>query len=326
MTLSRRELLRAAAIGAAVAMRPSLVPAASRATVFVVKDVDRAHAVAACFEAAAFSACEGREVAVKANFNSADAFPASTHPDTLRALLGELKARKAAGLTLGERSGMGETRRVLTSTGAADVLHAAGARMVVLDEVDRDGWREFRGGHWSQGLYAARLFAEAPCAVQTMCCKTHRFGGHVTLSLKNTVGVVAKRVPGIGHDYMRELHGSQHQRAMIAEANLAWRPALNVMDCLEAFVDGGPEEGTRAVPGLFLASTDRCALDAAAIALLRLHGMQGTAASGRIGSTAQLKRALELGIGVPPTAVSVVPVTVAARDAATRIAEQLARG
>jgi uncharacterized protein (DUF362 family) len=159
-----------------------------------------------------------------------------------------------------------------------------------------------------------------------MCCKTHRFGGHVTLSLKNSVGMIAKRLPGDGHDYMQDLHRSPHQRAMIAEANLAWRPALNVMDCLEAFVDGGPEEGTRAVPGLFLASTDRCALDAAAIALLRLHGMQGTAASGRIGSTAQLKRALELGIGVPPTAVSVVPVTVAARDAATRIAKQLARG
>src|SRR3989454_8635132 len=142
-----------------------------------------------------------------------------------------------------------------------------------------------------------------------MCCKTHRFGGHVTLSLKNSVGLVAKRVPGDAHDYMQDLHRSPHQRAMIAEANLTWRPALNVMDALEAFVDGGPEAGTRAAPGVFLASDDRCALDAAAIALLRQHGMKGPAARGPIGRTAQLARALEVGLGAAPRAVTVVPVT-----------------
>ncbi len=49
---------------------------------------------------------------------------------------------------------------------------------------------------------------------------------------------------------------------MIAEANLAWPPDANVMDCLEAFVDGGPEQGQRAAPGVFVASADRCALEA----------------------------------------------------------------
>ena len=113
---------------------------------------------------------------------------------------------------------------------------------------------------------------------------------------------------------------------MIAEANLAWRPAANVMDCLEAFTDGGPERGTRVAPGVFLASDDRCALDAAAIALLRLHGMRGPAASGPIGGTAQLARAIALGIGAPPTAVEVVPVDTRARDVAKRIGDALAAG
>lgn len=113
---------------------------------------------------------------------------------------------------------------------------------------------------------------------------------------------------------------------MIAEANLAWRPALGVMDCLEAFVDGGPEAGTRAAPGVFLASDDRCALDAAAIALLRLHGMKGPSATGPIGGTDQLARALALGLGAPPARVEVVAVTPAARDVTTRIADLLARG
>ena len=82
----------------------------ARSRVVVVKQGDRAKAVAACFEAFAFRACDGRDVAVKANFNSADPFPASTHPATLGALLSELKRRGAQGLTLGERSGMGDTR------------------------------------------------------------------------------------------------------------------------------------------------------------------------------------------------------------------------
>src|SRR5262249_27367954 len=119
---------------------------------------------------------------------------------------------------------------------------------------------------------------------------------------------------------------SSAQRAMIAEANLAWRPALNVMDCLEAFVSGGPEQGERAAPGVFLASDDRCALDAAAIALLRLHGMKGPAAQGPIGKTEQLARALELGIGVAPEPVDVVAVDPPARDVALRLRDALAQG
>src|SRR5437867_11945870 len=225
--LSRRQILKAAAATAAVMATPlSAWPAPERGRVVVAREADRARAVAACLDALEFRACEGRGVAVKANFNSEDAFPASTHPDTLAALVATLKARRAGALTVAERSGMGDTRRVLERTGAADVAKKAGARVIVLDDVGRPAWETFRAEHWPHGLHAARLFAEAPCAVQTMCCKTHRFGGHVTLSLKNSVGLVAKRVPGDAHDYMQDLHRSPHQRAMIAEANLTWRPAL----------------------------------------------------------------------------------------------------
>ncbi len=325
MRLSRRALLEGAAAATALAALPRPVAAAS-ARVFVVRAPDRGRAVAACFDAAEFTACRGRDVALKANFNSADPFPASTHPDTLRAMVRTLALRGASSVVLAERSGMGVTREVLKKTGAADLLKAAGARAIVLDEVGRAAWTGFRGQHWPNGFHAARLFTEAECAVQTMCCKTHRFGGHVTLSLKNTIGLVAKQVPGSRHDYMRDLHDSPDQRAMIAEANLAWRPALNVMDCTEVFVDGGPERGRHALPGVFLASDDRCALDAAAIALLRLHGMTGPAATGPIAQTDQLRRALELGLGAPPTRITVVPVEPEAREMAGRIGELLAAG
>ena len=326
-SVTRRRLLQGAAAVAALTARPlSAWAAPDRARVVVARESDRAKAVAACLEALEFRACEGRDVALKANFNSADAFPASTHPDTLAALATALKARRAGGITLAERSGMGDTRQVLARTGASEVAQRAGVRVVVLDDVGRPAWEAFRAEHWPSGLHAARLFTEAPCAVQTMCCKTHRFGGHVTLSLKNSVGLIAKRLPGDGHDYMQDLHRSPHQRAMIAEANLTWRPALSVMDALEAFVDGGPEAGTRAAPGVFLASDDRCALDAAAIALLRQHGMKGPAASGPLARTDQLARALELGLGAPPNRVEVVPASPAAAEVAQRLSAVLAEG
>ena len=324
--LSRRALLSGAAAAALVPRRLAAPPAPARARVVVAAESDRARAIAACLGALDFEACAGRDVAVKANYNSADPFPASTHPETLAALLRELRARRAQRFTLAERSGMGDTRRVLERTGAAAVVTAAGGGVVVLDEVERGGWRPFTAEHWPNGLWASRAFTDGACAVQTMCCKTHRFGGHVTLALKNSVGLLAKRVPDAGHDFMRDLHGSPHQRAMIAEANLAWRPGVSIMDCLEAFVDGGPESGTRVAPGVFLASTDRCALDAAAIALLRLHGMRGPAAQGPIGRTDQLARALALGVGAPPERVEVVAVGSGAREIARRVADELARG
>src|SRR5262249_40073069 len=139
--LSRRQLLQGAAATATMLATPlSAWPAPERGRVVVARETDRAKAVAACLEALEFNACRGRGVAVKANFNSADAFPASTHPETLAGLFGALRARRADVITLAERSGMGETRSVLQGTGAMDVASRAGVRVVVLDEVGRPAW------------------------------------------------------------------------------------------------------------------------------------------------------------------------------------------
>lgn len=173
--MSRREVLAMSAAATAVAAVPARLiawAAPARGRVVVASGPDRARAVGACLETFDFRGCDGRHVAVKANFNSDDAFPASTHPDTLAALLGALRARKAAHLTLAER----------------------------------------------------------------------------------------------------------------------------------------------------------CALDAAAIALLRLHGMRGPAARGSIARTDQLARALALGLGAPPERVDVVAADPGARDTTRRLADALAEG
>jgi uncharacterized protein (DUF362 family) len=152
--------------------------------------------------------------------------------------------------------------------------------------------------HWVQGFAVARPVLEADGVVQACCLKTHRFGGHFTLSLKNSVGLVAKRVPGEGHDYMRELHTSRHQRKMIAEINVAYQPDLIVLDGVEAFTTGGPARGNRVDARVMLAGIDRIALDAVGVAILRYLGTTRAVSKGTIFEQAQIARAVELGLGV----------------------------
>lgn len=145
------------------------------------------------------------------------------------------------------------------------------------------------------------MFLEADKIVQTCCLKTHRFGGHFTLSLKNSVGLVAKKVPGGMYDYMWELHGSPFQRQMIAEINNHYKPDIVVMDGIKAFVTGGPEKGKEVEPNLLLASTDRVALDAVGVAVLKMFGAKGKIGEAGVFDQEQLKRAAELGFGVRST-------------------------
>jgi uncharacterized protein (DUF362 family) len=171
---------------------------------------------------------------------------------------------------------------------------------VVLDELRADDWEliEPSGSHWQQGFALPRMVRNAGGIVQTCCLKTHRYGGHFTLSLKNSVGLAAKYIPGNAHDFMRELHSSSHQRQMIAEINAAYRPELIVLDGVEAFVKGGPDQGQRVDAGVVLAATDRVALDAVGVALLRHFGTTPEVSRGAIFEQEQIARAVQLGLGV----------------------------
>ena len=81
---------------------------------------------------------------------------------------------------------------------------------------------------------------------------------------------------------MGELHGSRYQRQMIAEINRAYEPVFVIMDAIEGFSKGGPDTGTFISPGLLLAGSDRVALDAAGVALLRIYGATEAVSKGRI--------------------------------------------
>lgn len=288
------------------AVRPSAARVVARqdardtAQIAFVKTEDRAAGVNAALDLLEINPVKGKRLFVKPNFNSAHAAPGSTHEDTLRALIERLQAMGADAIAVGDRSGMGDTRQVMEAKGVLRMADALGFETVVLDDLTDADWElmQFPGSHWANGFPVARPVLEADGVVQTCCLKTHQYGGHFTLSLKNSVGIVAKYVPGERYNYMDELHYGGHQREKIAEINAAYAPDLVVLDGVEAFVNGGPHEGRRVNAGVVLAGTDRVALDAVGVALLRYFGTTDAVSQGPIFAQAQIAHAVALGLGV----------------------------
>lgn len=281
------------------------------AEVFLIKTTNRIGGLRVLLKQFNMGEFRGKRVALKANFNSADPFPASTHLDTLRVIVEEIKSAGASEIILAERSGMGRTREVLEALGVFDLAKELDFKVLVLDEIGRDGWVKIDadGTHWLRGFYIAKVFLEADKVVQTCCLKTHRFGGHFTISLKNSVGLIAKRVPGVNYDYMAELHTSPHQRLMIAEINRFYNVDLVVMDAMKAFVLGGPERGKIVEPNLLIASRDRVAVDAVGVAILRIYGTTENLLRGRIFDLDQIRRASEISVGVKsPSNIKIIPL------------------
>jgi uncharacterized protein (DUF362 family) len=275
-------------------------PPTFKSRVAFVKTDDRTAGVKKALGLLSLNQVKGKNMFLKPNFNSADAAPGSTHPDTLSALVMALQTLGADRLAVGDRSGMGDTRRVMEQKGIFRMADELAFETVLFDELAADDWlmQQMPGSHWQQGFAVPRPMLEADGVVQTCCLKTHRYGGHFTLSLKNSVGLAAKWVPGEGYNYMTELHNSSHQRRMIAEINTAYQPDLVVLDGVEAFVEGGPAQGKKVQANLILAGNDRVAIDAVGVAVLRHFGTTPEVSQGPIFEQEQIARAVELGLGV----------------------------
>jgi len=294
--------------------------------IFIADAADRFAGVESVLGGFDLSVLAGSSVAVKANYNSADPFPASTHIETLDALCTAIADEKPEKITLAERSGGGETRDVLAQLGILALAKDRGFAITVLDEMERNGWLEIQapGLHWDRGFFMAAPFMRSDHVVQTCCLKTHRYGGHFTLSLKNAVGCIARRVQNLNYDFMNELHTSPHQRSMIAEINKFFRTDLIVLDATEGFASGGPDKGKLISPGVIIGGSDRVAIDAVGVALLRSFGTVPDVAEGRIFDQEQIARAVELGIGISSAkAIRLVPLDPKAEEITAKVQEQL---
>jgi len=297
-----------------------------KSKVVIIKTSDRVGAITAGMSHFDLTTFRGATVALKANYNSADPFPASTHPDTLRALAQGLKYAGAGPITLAERSGMGDTAGVLEKMGATEIAREQGVEVVVMDDLGSDGYVLYcpEDCQWKRGFMLARPFVEADRVVQTCCLKTHQYGGNFTMSLKNPVGAVAKYDPTDRYNFMSELHRSSKQRTLIPEISLVYRNHLIVMDAVKAFVTGGPHKGKEVEPGVMVVGTDPVAVDAVGVAILRMYGTTSEVSQGRVFEQEQIRRAAELGIGAKSAEeIELVPVGDGAGEFVDEIRRQL---
>jgi uncharacterized protein (DUF362 family) len=269
------------------------------------KTQDRNEGVKKVMELLEFPSMQGKHVVVKPNFNTADPPPASTHNDTLRQLITEIKDRGASDVTLAERSYQ-SFNQVISQKGIDTMSQELGFSILHLGSDDYTIYNR-NGLHWQNGFRLPNTISNAEYIVSTCCLKTHHTGV-ITMALKLGVGIL----PAL---HMSELHSSTRINSMIAEINLAYKPNLIVMDGVKTFIAGGPSSGTVSDGNVIVAGTDRIAIDAVGTAILKDLG--STRVSGKIFQLEQIERAVELGLGIKqPEQIEFV----------TRLTEILAQG
>ncbi|MGD8331859.1 MAG: DUF362 domain-containing protein [Acidobacteriota bacterium] len=296
--LDRRDFIKGAAAGIALLPHTGLGSLAfgapqQRSTVAVIHTDDRRDGVTRAFELLQPSGIAGKHVVIKPNFNTADPTPAGTHNDTLAQLVTELQERDARAVTLGESSGPPATDGVMEQKGIPDMAACMDFDVVNFEEIPDADWLPVNpaGTHWPEGFYLPRQVVDAEYLVSTCCLKTHGFGGVFTMSLKLSVGLTPKSL-------RRGMHRSPDMRRMIAELNQGYRPQLIVLDGVEAFTDGGPSSGELKTADVFIAGSDRVAVDAVGLAMLKHLGANEDIMSRPIFAQEQIARAVEVRLGV----------------------------
>ena len=266
---------------------------------------------------------KGKKVFLKPNFNTADPAPGSTHNDVLSTLIKEIKERDAISVTVGDRCGPGDTMKVMETKGIFDMAKDLGFNVINFDQMGEDDWVLINkaGSHWDGGFYMARPLVESEYTVTTGCIKTHGFGGHFTMSMKLSVGGVHRK------HMFPQMHNSPDMRKMIAEINLAYKPQLIVLDGVEVFTDGGPMDGTRKKANVIIAGTDRVAIDAVGLAVLKEQGSNSTIMGRKIFEQDQMKHAVEIGLGVSgPEEIVIVTNDQESKAYADKLADILMKG
>ncbi len=295
--IDRRGFLKGAAAGLVLlphtdleSLGTRLSPA--RTTVALIRTGDRAEGVTRAMALLNPTGMAGKRVVIKPNFNTADPAPAGTHNDTLSQLVRELQERDARDVTVGESS-FPPTARVMEEKGIPDLASDMGFGIVDFDVIPDSDWVHFQppGTHWPEGFHLPRHVVEAEYLVSTCCLKTHGSGGVFTMSMKLSVGLTPKPI-------RRGMHRSPDMRRMIAELNQGYQPQLIVMDGVDTFVDGGPTRGTLKAGNVVIAGTDRVAVDAVGIAVLKDLGSNDTIMGRPIFAQEQMARAVEVGLGV----------------------------
>jgi len=325
--MDRRDFLKQSAVGAAAFSllgRDGASAAENQSTkVALVRTRNRAEGVTPIMKMLDAPSPKGRSVLIVPNLFLASSRPNNTHNDTLRQVVLEMKGRGASRVTVGGRSGPSTTKTIMELKQLPAMSKEMGFELLNFEELPTSGWVHLdpRGNHWRKGFDVARPVTEAEYPVWVCCLKAHT-EAVFAISLKHGVGAIHR-------DLMAELHDAADadMHMMIAEINQAFKPQVIIVDAVEVFVVGGPARGTLATAGVFLGGTDRVALDAVGVAILRHLGSTEEVMSGRIFEQDQIRRAVDLGLGVArPAQIDIVTTDAESGEYADTLRRILARG
>ena len=265
MGISRREFLKYSGVAGGtllLGLHGGITMANTKSPVTFIETGDRSAGSIGSIDALHINPVKNKNVLIKPNFNTADPVPGSTHNETLVALVEKAWKMGAKTVSIGERS-YPPTRSVMEQKDVLPSLEELDVRIINFDDLKDEDWVKVdsKDSHWRDGFRVARPILEAECLISTCCLKTHQYGGVFTMSLKLHVGVVPTSRHGYG--YMQELHGSPHQRKMIAEINAPFKPDLIVMDANRILLTNGPSgPGQTRDDKTVIAGTNPVAVDA----------------------------------------------------------------
>lgn len=205
----------------------------------------------------------GDRILIKPNINSHHDAPAAVDPEFLTTFIDLLLDRGYRDLAVAEASGRGwaPTSEVFRKKGLRPLLEQRDVPLFNLDEMD---WVPVQtGGSYLPTVHIPAILEDYDRLVFMPNMKTHGNTGF-TLSIKLAMGFTPQDDRALFHDTV--------VAGAIADLARVVRPDLVIVDGRTAFIDGGPDFGTRVEPGVLLASGDPVACDIEAVRILLQHG------------------------------------------------------
>jgi len=233
----------------------------------------------------------GKTVLVKPNVVTANQPPVTTNPQVVGAVVSVLKEAGAKGVIVADSSAFIAlpTSDNMRRTGIAQVAEAAGAQVAYLEDAE---WVRVRPRplKYIDEFRVSRLAVDADIYVSVPVVKTHRYATY-SIALKNTLGII--------HPADRpSLHASKYWEEIVAEINTAVRPHLIVVDATKSMISGGPLSGEEAETRMIFATSDLLAADLFGLAVISSFGKWAPVAGRPVWEQRQVRRAIELGLGV----------------------------
>jgi uncharacterized protein (DUF362 family)/Pyruvate/2-oxoacid:ferredoxin oxidoreductase delta subunit len=196
----------------------------------------------------------GDRVLLKPNMLAAKepAMAVTTHPALVQ-VVAEI-VREAGGIVLiGDSPGFGGFLRVADKCGIHDAAHKSGATLIEFNEaVERRGTGLFRS------IRLARAYDEADKIINLPKLKTHEMMT-MTCAVKNLFGAVVGTEKAGWH--LKAGRSRELFARLLLEIFLLKKPALNIVDAVNAMEGNGPNSGDPIKLGLLIAGANPVAVD-----------------------------------------------------------------